>query len=116
MYKYLAMQIGIAFFLDLLIGDPRWFPHPVRIVGIGIETLERVLRRLLLSGSANGPSSVRQAQSIRRRETIAGVVLMVVIVFGAYIITYGILGIGNYLGEMWEVTVGTIIIYFSLST
>ncbi len=116
MYKYLAIQIGIAFFLDLLIGDPRWFPHPVKVMGRAIEFLERLLRRSLTSSRGNDPASVRQALPVRRRETLAGIVLTGVIVFGAYFITYGILSIGKYLGEMWGVAVGTIIIYFSLST
>jgi len=30
--------------LDLLLGDPRWLPHPVRGIGLLIQTLERVLR------------------------------------------------------------------------
>jgi len=33
-----------AFFLDLAIGDPRWLPHPVRIIGKSIEAMERLLR------------------------------------------------------------------------
>jgi adenosylcobinamide-phosphate synthase len=34
-----------AFFLDLAIGDPRWLPHPVRIIGRGISRMENFLRR-----------------------------------------------------------------------
>lgn len=40
-------QIGLAFCLDLLIGDPRWLPHPVRIMGFFIRTLESFLRSFL---------------------------------------------------------------------
>lgn len=44
------MQIGpvellLAFVLDLAIGDPRWLPHPVRIIGMGISSGEALLRR-----------------------------------------------------------------------
>ena len=31
--------------LDLIIGDPRWLPHPVRAIGFLIDRSERVLRR-----------------------------------------------------------------------
>ena len=34
-----------AFLIDLAIGDPRWLPHPVVIIGGGITRLERFLRR-----------------------------------------------------------------------
>jgi len=33
-----------AFFLDLAIGDPRWLPHPVRLIGMGISKMENFLR------------------------------------------------------------------------
>jgi adenosylcobinamide-phosphate synthase len=36
----------LAIFIDLLLGDPRWFPHPVRIMGFAIERGERILRKL----------------------------------------------------------------------
>ena len=34
-----------AFFLDLAVGDPRGLPHPVRIIGKGINVMENVIRR-----------------------------------------------------------------------
>ncbi len=33
--------------LDLLLGDPRWFPHPVVFIGRFIAAMEKVLRRLI---------------------------------------------------------------------
>jgi adenosylcobinamide-phosphate synthase len=53
-----------AFALDLVIGDPRWIPHPVVIVGKSVSWTESVLRRYF-KGSA---------------EKAAGVVLVLVIV------------------------------------
>lgn len=38
-------EIITAYFLDLIIGDPHWIPHPVRIIGKVIKYLERVLRK-----------------------------------------------------------------------
>ncbi|MBA3071871.1 MAG: cobalamin biosynthesis protein CobD, partial [Nitrospirae bacterium] len=35
----------LAFLLDLVIGDPRWLPHPVRIMGSAISKTETVLRK-----------------------------------------------------------------------
>lgn len=43
---YLPYWIFIlAFFLDLVIGDPKWLPHPVRIIGKVISKTEAILRR-----------------------------------------------------------------------
>ena len=44
-----AALLILAFGLDALLGDPRWFPHPVRVIGVVIDKSERWLRR--------GPSS-----------------------------------------------------------
>lgn len=38
------LAIVIGFLLDLIVGDPRWMYHPVRLVGKLIEVLERPLR------------------------------------------------------------------------
>jgi adenosylcobinamide-phosphate synthase len=34
-----------AYALDALLGDPQWYPHPVRVMGMAIEFLETRLRR-----------------------------------------------------------------------
>lgn len=42
----LDYQILIAVLLDQLFGDPRWLPHPVRIIGAACVGLEKVTRTL----------------------------------------------------------------------
>lgn len=39
------LQVLAAYLLDLVIGDPRKIPHPVVIIGKGIDLLEKYLRR-----------------------------------------------------------------------
>ena len=41
----LELQIILAILLDLMFGDPRWLPHPVRLIGRLILILENPLRR-----------------------------------------------------------------------
>ena len=43
----LEYQILIAILLDQLLGDPRWLPHPVRIIGAACSGCERITRRVL---------------------------------------------------------------------
>ena len=38
------LAVGLGFILDLLLGDPHWLYHPVRLVGRLIGALERALR------------------------------------------------------------------------
>ncbi len=40
-----AIIITCAYVLDRLIGDPRWIPHPVVLIGKGISRLEKLLRK-----------------------------------------------------------------------
>ena len=42
--RLFALLLG--FFLDLLLGDPRWLPHPIRAIGALIAALEKVLRKI----------------------------------------------------------------------
>lgn len=65
--------MALAFILDLLVGDPRWIPHPVVIIGKGISLLEKILRNTI--GKIFGLKA-------------AGVFLMVIIVGGSYLITW----------------------------
>ncbi len=43
------LQLGAALLLDLLFGDPRWFPHPVRIIGFFCTRCETLFRKLFHS-------------------------------------------------------------------
>jgi adenosylcobinamide-phosphate synthase len=43
------LQLLSALALDLLLGDPRWFPHPVRIVGWFCVRFESLFRGLIVS-------------------------------------------------------------------
>src|ERR1043165_276677 len=53
-----ARRLAVAYGLDLVLGDPEWFPHPVRFFGLLIRNGERWLRgsgergRELLAGTA----------------------------------------------------------------
>lgn len=70
----MALTVIPAFFLDLLIGDPRGYPHPVKIMGWTIHRLELWTRKhftaLLLAGTAT----------------------TLIVVAGTYIISRAILG------------------------
>ncbi len=57
-----VLPLLAGFLLDLLLGDPYWLPHPIRLIGRGIAGLERVLRKRLPG-----------------RERVAGILLAAVI-------------------------------------
>lgn len=43
----ILLAVLLGFCVDLILGDPRWMPHPVVYMGKAITRLERLLRRLL---------------------------------------------------------------------
>ena len=50
----LELQVMIAFGLDLLLGDPRWLPHPVKFIGHFAAALESPLRHAIPNARAAG--------------------------------------------------------------
>ena len=48
------MQIAIALLVDQLAGDPRWLPHPVRIIGWFCQWFEGIFRSLLANKKLAG--------------------------------------------------------------
>jgi len=77
-----AAILTLAYILDLIIGDPRWLPHPVRVIGWLIEKMERILRK----------SEVRSQKSeVKGRdlaEKLYGVLLVAVVAGITYSIFY----------------------------
>jgi adenosylcobinamide-phosphate synthase len=49
-----ALALLLAVVLDALVGDPRWLPHPIRWMGLAIETGEPWFRRLPLPPVVSG--------------------------------------------------------------
>ena len=54
----LVLQIILALGLDALLGDPRWLPHPVRLIGWVASVAERITRRLLKDERRAGIATV----------------------------------------------------------
>lgn len=65
-----VLTVGMAFIVDLIVGDPPWIPHPVVIIGKAISGIERALRRFCTD---------------ERRERLFGGLLTVTVVLGAYL-------------------------------
>ena len=54
----LEYQIIAALALDLLIGDPRWFPHPVKLIGRFAVFLETPSRKFFQNPRIAGVAAV----------------------------------------------------------
>lgn len=92
------LKFSLAYVLDLLIGDPRWLPHPVRFFGLLIQRGEKITRKLFAS------------------ETFGGGILtfcLILFVFsGAYLLLQCLEYVSSFLGSAVEV----FLLYTCLST
>lgn len=71
----------LGFFLDLLVGDPRWIPHPVVRIGRLTDVMEKAMRRIF-------PKTVRG-------ENFAGLAIWLIVVTVSTAVPFGILLLGN---------------------
>jgi len=70
----LEAQIAAAYGLDLVCGDPRWFPHPVKFIGGFAQILEAPLRRLIANARWAGIAAV--ALVVGTTAAVAAIVIL----------------------------------------
>jgi adenosylcobinamide-phosphate synthase len=91
----------LGYALDLLVGDPQGFPHPIRLIGKMIENLEIVLRKKCKSA---------------RDERHAGIILWVSVVLTSYVVPLVILWLSSKISIMLALAIETIMSAFILAT
>jgi adenosylcobinamide-phosphate synthase len=97
MIMRLEYQILIAVLLDLMFGDPRWFPHPVRLIGRLITALEGPARR-----------------AIPDARTAGSVTALTVIVI-AVVATAVLIGIAGEIHPLLGDAVGIVVLYTTIA-
>ncbi|AKL94470.1 cobalamin biosynthesis protein CobD [Clostridium aceticum] len=90
-----------AYILDLILGDPQGFPHPVRYIGNFISYLEKKLLNLKKSTQS---------------QFIMGIVLAVIVIVTAYVLTSAIIKIAYSLHAYLGVFVSVLLGYTVLAT
>lgn len=91
----------LGYTLDLLVGDPQGFPHPIRLIGKMIENVERVLRK-----------KCKSAQDERR----AGIILWFVVVLTSYAVPLVILWLSSKISLLLAGAIETVMCAFILAT
>ncbi len=92
-----AIDLIFAFGLDLMLGDPEWFPHPVRFIGAMINRLEKATRRIFSN------------------ERVAGTVTGLVTVIVSGLVVYATIRLANLADPVLGRIVGIIWLYLGLS-
>ena len=96
-----AFEISAAYVLDLFVGDPQGYPHPVRLIGKAIFFLEK---RFL------------QWAHTPRMQRFLGVVLAVTIVSGAGICTWAVIRLAEWVHPIFSSLISILLAYTTLAT
>ncbi len=98
----ILIMVFIGFVLDLLIGDPHWLYHPVRLIGLGISGGEKLLRRIF--------------PKTKGGELAGGTVLAIFIPVLSFAVPFGILFLAGLVHPYLRLAIGSIFCYQILAT
>jgi adenosylcobinamide-phosphate synthase len=93
-------ELAAACIVDAAVGDPRWFPHPVRWMGIIVNGCDRFVHRLLLSPF---------------KQRMAGVLLAVALPTGAYAAGALLIWCGNWVNPLLGSVVTVLLAWTTLA-
>lgn len=98
----MMFPVAAGFILDLMLGDPRWMYHPVRLIGALISQTEKIIRNLL-------PRS-------RKGEKFGGAILVVIVLLFSTIVPWVILNVAYALNLWAGILVESFMCYQILAT
>ncbi len=93
----MAIEISLAYILDLILGDPGWFPHPVKSIGWMIKKMEQPLRRAI------------------RDERVAGIVLAVSVIGISWYLSFVIISLAASISRYIGYALSILFIYSSIA-
>jgi len=100
MDSFLGLKFLAVCMLDVVLGDPRWLPHPVRLMGIVIHGCER-----LIFAWCRNPLT----------KTVAGMVLALGLPCGCYVLVQEIIWYMDYLNETLGIVTWIVLGYTTLA-
>lgn len=89
--------ITLAYILDLLFGDPRWLPHPAKLIGYLAKKTEAILRNII------------------RNQRMAGVIFAILIIGTVYVVSITIISTANHFNHSIGFILSVVLIYTSLA-
>lgn len=93
-------ELAAACLLDAAVGDPRWFPHPVRWMGLIVDWCDRSVHRLNLSPL---------------KQRLVGVLVAVALPMGAYAVGALFVWFGNVIDPLWGSVVTVLLAWTTLA-
>ncbi|MBO4310206.1 MAG: cobalamin biosynthesis protein CobD [Lachnospiraceae bacterium] len=96
-FEFHIIAFALGFFLDLLIGDPHWLYHPVRLIGLLISVLEKIFLK-------------------NKKKFFWGIMTVIIVLLSTFVLT-GILIAGTYfINRYLGLVTEAIMTYFILAT
>ncbi|MFC1856243.1 cobalamin biosynthesis protein, partial [Thermodesulfobacteriota bacterium] len=89
--------IASAIVLDLLLGDPRWFPHPVRLIGCLALIVEKITRKII------------------KYEYVSGIVTVLLVIVTVWVVTCALIMSTASISQTAARALVVLIIYFSIA-
>lgn len=102
-----AIALVAGFFLDLIIGDPHWLYHPVRLIGLLISLCEKIFI---------GKSDKAESDSKGGKKIFFGVLTVIIVLSATLIITGAIVFWSYYFNKYLGLVIEAILTYFILAT
>ena len=109
----------LGFFVDLLIGDPHWLYHPVRLIGLLISLCEKVFlkdKSKANSEEAKTNNSEKEIDEDKGKKIFFGVLTVIIVLSVTFIITTSIVFWAYYFNKYLGLVIEAILIYFILAT
>lgn len=92
-----SLILPAAVVLDLILGDPRVLPHPIRWMGLAIEKLEPRFRQLPM------------------HLTLSGGAMAVALIAGTWTVSWGLLQLAGRIHPLAGWTLGALMLYYALA-
>ncbi|MFI5248019.1 MAG: adenosylcobinamide-phosphate synthase CbiB, partial [Nitrospirales bacterium] len=93
-------ELAVACVLDAAVGDPRWFPHPVRWMGSLVTWYDRRVHQLLLPPA---------------KQRMAGLLLAVTLPAGAYTLGALLIWFGSSIDPLWGSLITVVLAWTTLA-
>src|SRR5262245_12894750 len=93
-------ELAVACLLDAAIGDPRWLPHPVRLIGSIVDWCDRLIYQLFLAPD---------------KQRLAGVLLAAILPTAAYAAGSLLIWFGSSFDPLWGSVVAVLLAWTTLA-
>lgn len=98
----ILIAVIIGFILDLILGDPHWLPHPIRLMGYLISKGEKAMRRMF--------------PETKIGEIIGGVLLTIALICIAFFVPLIILYFAGKVSPIFQIGIHSVFCYQILAT